>query len=351
MTKKPVKMAMAVLLCGLIVFSCALGLQARDHDSSLGEQAAAQSVQVVSVDPALDMGEDFFIGQILPIDNQFLLVLGMRQNTLHAVLCDVESGEKGSVLMLEPVNETELAWYRCGAFQGGWYLSTSQRLIITNELFEIQMQRLFSETGLLIDECVVSPDGKTLAYTDESGLWISDLNFEHKKMVEAYTGQGQEEWTRFVKYPAWSEDGTRLTYEWCGYETLHEIRTADLTGTITCVDVTGDFFTAYQGDDVYRITDDSTMIIANAEQKLSQPLTGYVIYTMETNKTKTEAVLMLYEQETHAAAYAVVDLRTGNVTLRENKTYDTIVMGQGILFQIQSNQTITVVPMQVKQTV
>ena len=133
--KSILRFFIVLLSCGLVGLSVAAGNQTRLGPAGLTQNAQNLKAAVPSAaETGLAFGTDFIVSHAIPVTDDCLLVLGM-QNNLTAVLCNVTGGEQITVLELDPVNETELAWYGCGATKTGWYFTTCQRLIMTDEQF------------------------------------------------------------------------------------------------------------------------------------------------------------------------------------------------------------------------
>jgi len=94
-------------------------------------------------------------------------------------------------------------------------------IILDSSSFKLLEEIKYPEGEILQpDDMDISSDGRTIAYTTQKGLLVSDINFENKMIiVESKIGKDPNgmDW-EVPRYPVFSPDSTQILYRIVGYE-------------------------------------------------------------------------------------------------------------------------------------
>ncbi|MGI6450658.1 MAG: hypothetical protein ACOX3R_10310 [Desulfitobacteriia bacterium] len=96
-------------------------------------------------------------------------------------------------------------------------------LIVESQSFKLLEEILYPDgERISLDDLDITPDGQTIVYSNNKGLTVSDLHFNHSKViVEAKIGSDPNGMDSEVpRYPVFSPDSSRILYRMVGYEWL-----------------------------------------------------------------------------------------------------------------------------------
>ena len=352
MTKRSFACGMVALVCATTVLLCAFCLPKNPALLPVGPSSSAILSQTQSpAMPSFDLGSRFLINRVFVVDDNTVLVLGWEDGFLCAAVCDLDTGVRTDILCLPPVNETELSWKAAASFRDGWYFTTGQRLLVTDADFAVVYEIHFADVGLVINDCALSPDGNHLVYTDQTGIWVSDLHFAHKKLLEAFVCLDSESDCRFARSPIWSKDGTQILYEWCSYEVLLGVHVADMNGVTHVVDGSQASFLTYTPSSIVCVNQggrlDMTSVQTGACRTilLAPSLCGYDMIAFDQSQDGRAALLALVETKTQELRFAVVDLTSGDTVMQTDRGYGAMYIGQSALIGVRDGRTLDAIPL------